>query len=279
MKLSFDTILTSILGEKSNNKNLDNSQAMEDMKSYDLVEEDTYNQKALYFAKKEDIGRVSKDNPGQKFNAGHIDSMVSVANEAVQKGLLDPKGADLFIANQMREARRDFGVRPDQREINLTEGRTRDALKAFFPNENFDNLKQGDATKLLASYMHGRDPDPYILLKPSTASGIPHKITFKAVGNDVYGNEDANSPYRSNKFKDHQDQVSYNDYMINGKIAMIKFLSNYDKETTHEEAIKRWNKDPKHSQQVFENLQTLKDPHNKEIYDYIESRKNYTKVK
>lgn len=278
MAFIFEGLLSELFSSKPKDS-LDNSANVAELKSYDLIEEDEYNQKALYFVKKEDIGRVSKESPGQKFNTGHIDSMVTVANEAVQKGLLDPKGADLFIANQMREARRDFGVRPDQREINLTEGRTREALKAFFPNENFDNLKQGDASKLLASYMHGKDPDPYVLLKPSMTTGTPHKIKFQTVGNATYANEDKNSPYRSNKFKDHQDQVSYNDYIINGKIAMIKFLSKYDKGTTHEEAIKRWNKDPKHSQQVFENLQTLKDPHNKEIHDYIESRKNYTKVK
>ena len=68
-----------------------------------VVESDVYNKEAIYFTRKDDIGRVSKENPGQKFNKGHIDSMIISANEAVQKKLISPKGADYFIANQLRD--------------------------------------------------------------------------------------------------------------------------------------------------------------------------------
>ena len=50
-----------------------------------VVESDAYNNEALYFIRKDDIGRVSKEKPGQKFNKGHIDGMIVAVNEAVQK--------------------------------------------------------------------------------------------------------------------------------------------------------------------------------------------------
>ena len=106
--------------------------------SDELINNDVYNQQALYFAKSSDISKVSKEKPGQKFNTGLIDAAVVNANEAVQKGLLTPEQGDLFIANSLREARRDFGLHPYNTTINLTEGKTREAVKQFFPNSTWE---------------------------------------------------------------------------------------------------------------------------------------------
>lgn len=243
-----------------------------------VVESDVYNKEALYFTRKEDIGRVSKENPGQKFNKGHIDSMIISANEAVQKKLISPQGADYFIANQLREARLDFGLRPDKTTINLTEGKTRDAAKAFFPNINFDNIKPEDF-QALTSYVHGDNPDPYLLLLPSNKNKEPNKLRYKAVGNGRYLNEDPNSPYRDTSLHPNQDEITYNDFIVNGKIAMIKYLSKYGKNMKDEDVVKAWNgkgsKAEEHSRQVFSNLEALKDPTNKVISNYISERINY----
>jgi hypothetical protein len=238
-----------------------------DINSKKIVESDVYNKEAIYFTRKDDIGRVSKEEPGQKFNKGHIDGMIVAVNEAVQKKLISPKGAELFIATQLREARKDFGLHPLQTNFNLTEGKTRAAVKEFFPNVDFDNLKTGDKEKSLISDLYTR-----LRLIPSTKPGEPHQLKYHAVGNSRYLNEDEFSPYTD---KD----ITYNDYIINGKIAMIRYLSKYGKNMKDEDVVKAWNgkgsKAEEHTRQVFSNLEALKDPSNKVINDYISERINY----
>lgn len=250
--------------------------------SDELINNDVYNQQALYFAKSSDISKVSKEKPGQKFNTGLIDAAVVNANEAVQKGLLTPEQGDLFIANSLREARRDFGLHPYNTTINLTEGKTREAVKQFFPNSTVGSIRIGGDLEVLLANIEGKDKDPYLLLQPSTKAGEPHKVKYNAVGNGIYANEDPNSPYRSNEFKDHQEQVTYNDYLVNGKAAMIKFLSLVKPGRSNKDIIKAWNGTgpdaEEHTKAVFDNLNALQHPHNKEIKDYIESRKNYNRV-
>lgn len=230
----------------------------EQMSPKQIVEEKlTYQEEPMYFQRRADYGKVSKEEPGQKFNRAQIDSLVYARNLGVTMGLFSPEDGDMFIATQFREGRNDFGINPETKSIN--QGKTREAAARLYGvGPELDNQRKT---------VQGLEFIPADRVKLKGAEVFPHVKRE--------GSEKKYSPYTA-------ENRSASDYQSIAKLALLVYLSKKDKGESAKKVAKDWNgkginrdlhaNADTHLKEVMRTKEDLLHPNNAALREYISER-------
>jgi len=182
-----------------------------------------YESEPMYFQRRDDFGKVSKEEPGTKFNRSQIDALVYARNTGVSMGLFSPEDGDMFLATQFREARNDFGVNPKKPDgtpqtVSINQGKTREAAgRLFGVGPDYD-----DQRKVVQNLEY---------FPPDRANERGAEVLPKVKRTEV---DKMYSPYTS-------DKMTAEDFQSNAKLALLAYLSKKDKGESPEKVAKDWN--------------------------------------
>lgn len=261
MPLNLKNSITSLLGigDESTPNGRENMSA----KQLDQEKLD-YQAEPMYFQRRDDFGKLPKENPGTKFNKAQIDALIYARNTGVSMGLFSPEDGDMFIATQFREARNDFGVNPQKPDgtsqtISINQGKTREAAgRLFGVGPDYDDQRK---------VVQGLEYFPPDRAKDKGAEVLP-KVKRTEV-------EKMYSPYTSEK-------MTPEDYQSNAKLALLTYLSKKDKGESATKVAKDWNgrgvnKDlganaNNHIKEVIKVKEDLLHPNNQSLREYISEK-------
>lgn len=219
-----------------------------------------YQSDPVYFQRRADFGKVSESTPGTKFNRAQIDALVYARNTGVSMGLLNQKDGDLFIANQMVEARPDFAVNPIvlDREGN--------------PKANLIGGGEG-ASKEAAQSLFGMNPSSST---DEFVGGLVKVAPIKETGKGTQYLPMVSRPAVEKMFSPYTENMTPEKYQTNAKLALFAYLSKKNKGESPEKVVQDWNGSGKgsieHMQKVKEAQQDLLHDNNSGLRQYISDR-------
>ena len=242
----------------------DSSDPRSNMSSDELKKEKLdYQADPIYFQRREDYGKVSKEEPGTKFNKAQVDALVYARNTGVSMGLFSPKDGDMFLATQFREARNDFGVNPrtpdgKMQTISINQGKTREATDKLY-GLGRDNPNKMEYSKDMVYFPPDRSIERGAEVWPNPKRTEVDKMY---------------SPYTS-------DKMTPEDYQANAKLALLVYLSKKDKGESPEKIAKDWNgkgvnkelgaNANTHLKEVIKVKEDLLHPNNQALREHISS--------
>jgi hypothetical protein len=218
-----------------------------------------YQSDTVYFKRRKDFGKVSKESPGAKFNRSQIDALVYARNTGVSLGLLSDQDGDLFIANQLVESRNDFAVNT------VVPGK--DGLQANFIGDR--EGKVPEAAKALYGIKPGGKEDQFVNRLGRVAADKERGLGARYIP----------MAYRSETekmFSPYTEDMSPEKYQTNAKLALFSYLSKKNKGESPEKVAKDWNgagtESIRHMQRVIEAKEDLLHENNSGLKQYISDR-------